>query len=355
LNYNEAISHCSVPVVGHEISQFEIYPNYDEIKKYNGVLKPWNLEIFRQRIIEAGMADQAYDFFKASGAASMLCYRADIEMALRTPGFGGFQLLDLQDFPGQGSALVGILDAFMDSKGLITPEEFSQFCNRVVPLMIADKYCWENSEKFLAKIQVANFSEKALTNQNILWELLDQQGKTIEKGSTPADLPQGKLTDAATVEFSLSGFNAAQKLTLRIMLEGTAYTNSYPIWVYPRMETPAVTGEILVSEKLDTEVLKIGRHLYLDEDQLLVIGRNHNENVRLQELAREDDYLIKVYDRPGPLGLLRLMQGEGTAQLSLAARIIARYSDARQENTANIKISRLSGDEKVLQVVPLPA
>lgn len=105
----------------------------------------------------------------------------------------------------------------------------------------------------------------------------------------------------------------------------------------------------------DTEVLKIGRHLYLDEDQLLVIGRNHNENVRLQELAREDDYLIKVYDRPGPLGLLRLMQGEGTAQLSLAARIIARYSDARQENTANIKISRLSGDEKVLQVVPLPA
>lgn len=256
LNYAEAISHCSVPVIGHEISQFQIYPNYDEIKKYTGVLKPWNLEIFRQRIIEAGMADQAYDFFKASGAASMLCYRADIEMALRTPGFGGFQLLDLQDFPGQGSALVGILDAFMDSKGLITPVEFSQFCNRVVPLMIADKYCWENSESFQAKIQVANFSEKALTNQNILWELLDQQGKTIENGSTPVDLPQGKLTEAAIVEFSLSGFDTAQKLTLRLTMEGTPFTNSYPLWVYPRMETPAVPGEILVSEKLDTEVLK---------------------------------------------------------------------------------------------------
>ena len=52
----------------------------------------------------------------------MICYRADIEAALRTPGLSGFQLLDLQDFPGQGTALVGILNVFMESKGLIAPE-----------------------------------------------------------------------------------------------------------------------------------------------------------------------------------------------------------------------------------------
>ncbi len=105
----------------------------------------------------------------------------------------------------------------------------------------------------------------------------------------------------------------------------------------------------------DTEILRIGRHLYLNEDQLLVIGRNHDENIRLQELARQEDYLIKVSDRPGPLGLLRLHRMDDTAALDIAARIVARYSDARQEKIANMKISRLSGEEISLQVVPLPA
>ncbi len=47
------------------------------------------------------MLDQAGDFVRASGALTVLCYREDIEAALRTPGFGGFQLLDLQDFPAR--------------------------------------------------------------------------------------------------------------------------------------------------------------------------------------------------------------------------------------------------------------
>jgi tRNA U34 2-thiouridine synthase MnmA/TrmU len=105
----------------------------------------------------------------------------------------------------------------------------------------------------------------------------------------------------------------------------------------------------------DTEILKTGRQLYLKDDQLLVIGRNHDENIRLQELANENDFLIKVVDRPGPLGLLRLHRMDDQAETDLAARIVARYSDARQEETANMKISRLSGEEILTQVVPLPA
>ena len=105
----------------------------------------------------------------------------------------------------------------------------------------------------------------------------------------------------------------------------------------------------------DTEILKTGRHLYLNEDQLLVIGRNHDENIRLQELANEHDILIKVTDRPGPLGLLRLHRRDDRAETDLAVRIVARYSDARLEETANMMISKLSGEEISLQVVPLPA
>jgi len=105
----------------------------------------------------------------------------------------------------------------------------------------------------------------------------------------------------------------------------------------------------------DTEILKTGRHLYLNNDQLLVIGRNHDENINLEELANENDYLIKVVDRPGPLGLLRLHRMDDQAETDLAARIVARYSDARLDDIANMKISRLAGEEISLQVVPLPA
>ncbi len=257
LDYSGAISKCSVPVIGHEIAQYEIYPNYAEMNKYTGVLKPWNFEIFKQRIIDAGMADQAMEFFRASGAASMLCYRADIEMAIRTPGFGGFQLLDLQDFPGQGSALVGILDAFMDSKGLITPEEFSQFCNKVVPLLIMEKYCWENSETFNAKIQVANYSEKRLEKQVVHWEFFDSDNQIVADSSCTFDFPQGKITDAFTFNIPLSKIKKAENLTLKIKLDGTLYQNSYPVWVYPENKNVAVPAEISKTNQLETALQKL--------------------------------------------------------------------------------------------------
>ncbi|HRX13046.1 MAG TPA: hypothetical protein P5210_15390, partial [Draconibacterium sp.] len=185
-----------------------------------------------------------------SGAASMLCYREDIEMAIRTPGFGGFQLLDLQDFPGQGSALVGILDAFMDSKGLITPEEFSHFCNKVVPLLIMEKYCWENTKTFSAKIQVANYAEKSLEKQVLNWEIISENGQKIGNGTETAEIQQGKITDISDINFSLSEIKSPQKLTLNIELDGTSYKNSYPVWVYPEIKKTDIPEEIAVSSDL---------------------------------------------------------------------------------------------------------
>jgi hypothetical protein len=311
LNYAGAISKCSVPVIGHEIAQFQIYPNYGEMEKYTGVLKPWNFEIFKQRIMEAGMEDQALDFFKASGAASMLCYRADIEMALRTPGFGGFQMLDLQDFPGQGSALVGILDAFMDSKGLITPEEFSQFCNRVVPLLIMEKYCWENSENYRAKIQVANFSEKTLNQQTVKWELKNANGQIIESGAETKNLLQGKLNEVSTIAIDLSEMKTSEKLTLQLSLNGTPYKNSYPVWVYPKIENTEVPSDIFVAGKLNTEVLK---KLESGEKVLLFPNPNDFKELTVGGLFTPDYWNYKMFKgisennkkpvSPGTMGIL---------------------------------------------------
>lgn len=255
LNYSGAISKCTVPAVSTEIGQYQIYPNYDEINKYTGVMKPWNLEVFRDRLNESGLGNQAKSFFRASGALSVICYKADIEMALRTPGFGGFHLLDLQDFPGQGSALVGILDAFMDSKGLITPAEFSHFCNKVVPLVLMEKYCWTNGEKFNAKIQVANYSESEIKGQPVTWELKKTNSETLAKGNFKSALKQGELTDIGSLNVDLLPVKNAEKLILTVSLDGTQYKNSYPVWVYPSDVNTSVPGGIIVSTGLDKETL----------------------------------------------------------------------------------------------------
>ena len=255
-NYQNAISKSTVPVIGHEIAQYQIYPNYDELKKYTGVLKPWNLEIFRKRLEENHLSDQALDFFKASGALSAICYRADIEIALRTPGFGGFQLLDLQDFPGQGTALVGLLDAFMDSKGLITPEAFREFCNQVVPLFLMDKYCWTNSETLNGLIQVANYSATELKNQTVKWELKNSQGEIIDQNAVTTTISQGGLTDVSKLNIDLKTIQSAQKLSLTISLPGTTYKNTYPLWVYPEKPNTTVPSDVLISNELNKKTLQ---------------------------------------------------------------------------------------------------
>jgi hypothetical protein len=251
VNYAGAISKCSIPAIGTEVGQYQIYPNYSEIRKYTGVLKPWNFEVFRSRLKANSMRDQATEFFRASGALSAICYKADIEMALRTPNFGGFHLLDLQDFPGQGTALVGLLDAFMDSKGIITPEEFSHFCNRVVPLVVMDKYCWNNNEQFSAKIEVANYSESSLLAQPVRWELKNTKGEIVFQSDVKADIIQGAVTNIASLNIDLLRFSKAEKLTLSVFIEGTEYENDYPLWVYPASLDIKVPDDILVTKKLD--------------------------------------------------------------------------------------------------------
>jgi hypothetical protein len=254
-NYSGAISKCTVPAVGTEVGQYQIYPDYDEIKKYTGVMKPWNLEVFRDRLKENNLSDQAVDFFRASGALSAICYKADIEMAMRTPGFGGFHLLDLQDFPGQGTALVGLLDAFMDSKGVITPEDFSHFCNRVVPLVIMEKYCWANNEQFRGKIQVANYSETVLKEQAVKWELKNRKGEIIFQGEDIVNISQGGLTNTGSFSVDLLKFSKPEKLTLSVFLQGTNFENSYPVWVYPSDPITRVPDNILVSKTFDKSTL----------------------------------------------------------------------------------------------------
>lgn len=251
-NYQNAIEQCPLPIISHESGQFQIYPNYDEIKKYTGVLYPYNLEVFRRRLQENGLSDQAYDFHQASGRLAAICYKADIEMCMRTPEMGGFQILDLQDFPGQGSALVGMIDAFMEDKGFLSAEQFSRFNSQIVPLAVMGKYCWSNDELFNAKIQLANYSAGDLQNVPSGWEITDGR-KVIASQKFITYAKQGGLSTIGEIKAPLASITKATKLCLTIKV-GEKHSNSYDLWVYPS-EVVVDTTNIVVCSTLSDDVL----------------------------------------------------------------------------------------------------
>ena len=243
-----------IPVVSHEIGQWCVYPNFKEIEKYTGVLKARNFEIFKESLEANKMGHLADSFLLASGKLQALCYKADIEAALRTKDFGGFQLLDLHDFPGQGTALVGILDPFWEEKGYISPEEFKRFCNTVVPLVRLDKRIFVEGEMLKAKVEVANFGAEKITSTPTEWTIKNEAGEVLGKGSLGVqDIPIGNGIDLGEIEYPFQKSGNAQKLVLEVNLNG--YANSWDIWVYPEMANIPNTGTI-ITDKWDAQTLQ---------------------------------------------------------------------------------------------------
>lgn len=221
------------PVVSHEVGQWCVYPDFKEVDKYTGVLKAKNFEIFQETLKESGLSDMAEKFLYASGRLQTLCYKADIEAALRTPGFAGFQLLDLHDFSGQGTALVGVLNAFWESKGYVDSQEYSQFCGQTVPLARMSKLIWNNNEHFKANIEFAHFGAEPIKDAKIIWSLEDKNGTTVQSGSFRKDLPIGSLIEVGNIELPLTMVNVPAQLTLNVGVVDTNIKNSWHVWVYP--------------------------------------------------------------------------------------------------------------------------
>jgi hypothetical protein len=254
VDYSESIAGVPVPVISHEIGSFEVSPDFREIPRYTGVTRARNLEIFRERLKAAGMLDQAHDFVRASGALSAICYREDIESALRTPGLGGLQLLDIQDFPGQGTALVGILNVFMESKGLITPEAWRQFCCETVPLLRMKKYTWTTDETFIGRVDVAHYGPADLPDARVTWTITDRDGKKAASGAfDPVTIKQGKVFEVDMFALPLRDIAAPQELTITLAIEGAKYRNDYPIWVYPPKVDTNVPKGVMVTDSFTAE------------------------------------------------------------------------------------------------------
>ena len=234
-----------IPVVSHEIGQWCVYPNLKETEKYTGVLKAKNFEIFKESLEANHMGHLADSFLLASGKLQALCYKAEIEAALRTPNFGGFQLLDLHDFPGQGTALVGILDPFWEEKGYISPEEFSHFCNTTVPLARLSKRIFLEGETIEAPVKVAHFDKEELRMQNAEWRIFSgedrlQNEKIIAGENFPEQtIPIGNKHYLGTINHTFKKTGKPRKLTLEVSI--SKFSNSWDLWVYP--ESPELTSE----------------------------------------------------------------------------------------------------------------
>ena len=224
-DYRVAAQDITVPLISHEIGQYSVYPNIREIEKYTGVLDPLNFKAIRDDLKRKGLLHRADDYLQASGRFAAILYKEEIERALKTPQQSGFQLLDLHDFPGQGTALVGLLDAFWDSKGLIQPQRFREFCAPVVPLAQFEKAVWNAQERFTATIDVADYSE-APKEREICWQLTDEAGDVYAEGS-------GRQVDVA-----LDRVEKAQRLELLVTIKDSPWRNRWNIWVYPEVEMP---------------------------------------------------------------------------------------------------------------------
>lgn len=253
-DYREYIQSRSVPVISHEIGQWCVYPNFDEIKKYNGYLKPRNFEIFRDSLRANGMGHQARDFLIASGKLQALCYKEDIESALRTPGMGGFQLLDLHDFPGQGTALVGVLDPFWEPKGYITPDAYRRFCNHTVPLARLAKRVFTRAETFEAALEVANFGPAPIRNGVVWWRIETDRAAVLASGRLPGrTIEVGNAAALGAVRFDLLAAPAPARCRLIVGLEGANFENDWDFWVYPEGVDTSLPANVSVVSQLDPQ------------------------------------------------------------------------------------------------------
>ncbi|WP_436922941.1 sugar-binding domain-containing protein [Halosimplex amylolyticum] len=292
-DYREAVEDIPIPVVAHEIGQYQTYPDFAGLERYDGVLAPRNLELKRDHLEAHGLLDRAAAFSDASGRLSVQCYREEVEAALRTPGFGGFQLLQLEDFPGQGTALVGILDPFRESKGLIEPAEWRKFCAESVPLVRMDARTFSADESLTADVQLAHFGPEGHDEVAAEWSLTAAGGSDAEtvvaEGSLPGtDVPQGELVDLGPVEADLGdtlasadGVDAPVRLTLSVTVPATDAATDYDVWVYPA-DLPAVDAD-------DGSVGGSG-------DTAVTVRRAFDEETRELLEAGEDVVLVPRHD-----------------------------------------------------------
>ena len=240
------------PIIAHEQGQWCAFPDLKERRLYTGVNSARNFDIFADLLKQNGMEGQAERFLMASGKLQTLCYKYEIERNLRTPDYAGFQLLALNDYSGQGTALEGVLNVFWKEKGYCTAEEWRQFCSPIVPLARFPKFIYNNADTLRVPVELYNAYYGRLLNFEPSFFISDEKGNVIHQGTlTKQDIPLGKNTELGTVVMPLERISNPTKLTLTIAAAQGTVRNSWEFWVYPKDLTEIDKGDIYIADSLD--------------------------------------------------------------------------------------------------------
>lgn len=249
-DYADYVTKSDVPMITHEVGQWCVYPDFRELPKYTGVLKPYNYELFRESLREHHMLGLAEQFTMASGKFQVIQKKEEIESYLRTPGLAGYHLLQLNDFPGQGTSPVGVVDIFWDPKPYVSAAEFSRFQSSRVPLLRTASFTYTNAQDFQATVQFANFGDSALENATSEWTLHYPDGSLYASGSfQEREIPIGSPFDLGELSIPLNKVKKASRLNLTVNVG--RYSNQWSIWVYPEELSSTSDKKVLVTGSWD--------------------------------------------------------------------------------------------------------
>ena len=220
-DYTPSLEGVKKPVVCHELGQICAYPDYAVTEKYKGYLQPGNYKVFRENARANGILPYAEKFVRCSGENQLRLYKEELEANFRTPAIQGFELLDLHDYLGQGTAIVGILDAFWESKGYGDPNEFREFCGDTVLLARFPSYVWKNTDRPVIPVEICHYGKneaEGLLDAELIWRLLDGE-ETLASGKTDVGrVPIGGNTGAGEIELSFGSVEKSSELVFELAL-----------------------------------------------------------------------------------------------------------------------------------------
>lgn len=265
--YDEAIRSArrdwNKPIISFEVGQFEVLPDFEELDTFRGVLDPANLRLIRSRAEQAGLLPLWPRMVEATGQLSRIGYREEIEAAMRTEGLSGICLLGLQDFPGQGTALVGMMNSHLQPKtgAFSDPKAFSAFFRDTLPLILLPRYTYETTDTLEADVVLANYGKKTLAGS---WHYeLGGAGVHLRGSLGKCSCPAGHSTPLGKLQISLEQITEPSRLELTVsgpFFDGQtgspAASNTYPVWVYPPVQ-PVCPGSIHEARSLDQEALRV--------------------------------------------------------------------------------------------------
>jgi hypothetical protein len=259
IDWRKVIESMNMPFISHEIVQRCSYPDPAWQSKYTGSFRAAYLDIAKDQLVERGMLDQVPDFVEHSGRWQVQQFKEEIEASLRTPNMAGFQLLGLQDFPGQGTALVGVLDAFWDDKGYVTGEEFRRFCAPTVALARMQKRICLSNETFEAAVEVTHYGAEPIPEARIEIQVLGPNKQVLYSKKLSKEVPIGGAIPLTALSFPLSKCVAPAKYQLVVRIDD--YENDWDFWVYPPSLPPVMRGVVHITPSLDkaaTDILESG-------------------------------------------------------------------------------------------------